>query len=453
VDRDVDALARLAGQLRERGVHVSLANGIQMACERARVGGYDVMLVAKNVAEPDDGSTGVHEALRAEVPEMPPLYVLDSGDVTGEHRLPRDDVDRIVTCVRKVTVPSERSSRISLMPTSHTLDQAALGDLLVVLAVEQRSGTLTVTTPVGLGEVLMVDGHVVGATFLRFDGKKALSRMIGHRAGTAVFTPGVPVITGRIQEDTRALVDEVRALARHADNMRERVANLAKGMLAAAEGPVSDDTESDRFLLSRLRVPITLDDLLDDLPSSDAELLDAILRLHEQGRIQLLHGEHERTSLADPEPLRLLRASVERAKKLGYHGPARFVFAGTSARLAVFGRTVLSFAEALPSEETPHVPVPSTIATVRLGDGVEFEIVALPLVPAYAPLWPLALGGAAMLVRLDNAAAVALEQACSSMHVPILDARSLVVDLDESQATHVRRLIKMTLEPEIVSAS
>jgi hypothetical protein len=36
VDHDVDSLAELAGALRVRGIRVSLANGSQMACERAR---------------------------------------------------------------------------------------------------------------------------------------------------------------------------------------------------------------------------------------------------------------------------------------------------------------------------------------------------------------------------------------------------------------------------------
>ena len=37
VDHDVDALAQLAAKLRERGIRVSLANGSQMACERALI--------------------------------------------------------------------------------------------------------------------------------------------------------------------------------------------------------------------------------------------------------------------------------------------------------------------------------------------------------------------------------------------------------------------------------
>src|SRR5438445_11876875 len=76
VDHDVDALAELAAKLRERGIRVSLANGSQMACERARTGGYDVVLAARAVAEPEDGAIGVIDALSVELSQVPPLIVL-----------------------------------------------------------------------------------------------------------------------------------------------------------------------------------------------------------------------------------------------------------------------------------------------------------------------------------------------------------------------------------------
>ena len=65
-------------------------------------------------------------------------------------------------------------------------------------------------------------------------------------------------------------------------------------------------------------------------------------------------------------------------------------------RSTEIGLSVLSLADAFPPQEpTPSVPVPYVLATIRLGDGVELDIVALPLVPVYAPLWPMALAGAA----------------------------------------------------------
>ena len=94
------------------------------------------------------------------------------------------------------------------------------------------------------------------------------------------------------------------------------------------------------------------------------------------------------------------------------------------------------------------MPVPYVLATIRLGDGVELDVVALPLVPVYAPLWPLALAGAAILVRLDEAAAQSLEEACTSVAVPILDARAIFGTLEESSAVQVASLIKTALDAD-----
>ena len=66
----------------------------------------------------------------------------------------------------------------------------------------------------------------------------------------------------------------------------------------------------------------------------------------------------------------------------------------------------------------------------------------------YAPLWPLALAGAAILVRLDEAAAQSLEEACASVAVPILDARAIFGTLEESSAVQVASLIKTALDAD-----
>jgi len=455
VDHDVDALAQLAAKLRDRGIRVSLANGSQMACERARTGGYDVVLAARNVAEPEDGAMGVIDALSVELAQVPPLLILaDAGEVEGEvqseSRVRRDDIDRIVLRIEQLAKPRDRVSRGSLAPSAHTLENAPLADLLIVLATERRSGTLTVTTPKGSGEVRLVDGEIADAVYVRLEGRKALTRMLAERDGTATFAPGSPAIMRRIHEGTCSLVMEARALVEKAASLRATASELAASMLLAHEGPAGDDLpEVDQHVLTRLRVPAMLDDILDELPHTDAAILESLIRLDARGRVKRLGHTSSRVQLCGPDQLHLLRASAARARSAGFTGAARLVFAATPARLAVFGHTVLSLADAFPSAEpTPSVPVPYVLATIRLGDGVELDIVALPLVPAYAPLWPMALAGAAILVRLDEAAAQSLEEACGAVGVPILDARAIFGSLEESSAVQVASLIKTALDAE-----
>jgi CheY-like chemotaxis protein len=463
VDHDVDALAQLAAQLRERGIRVSLANGPQMACERARAGGYDVVLAARAVAEPDDGAMGVIDALSVELTQVPPLLVLlDVGEGEGEgegegandRRVRRDDIERIVLRIQQLSkadqADSSQAGQASLLPSSYALESAPLADLLIVLATERRSGTLTVTTPKGSGEVRLVEGDIADAVYVRLEGKKAITRMLGEREGTVTFAPGAPAIMRRIHEPTRTLVTEARALVERASSLRAQAGELVTTMLLAVEGATADSlSEIDQHVLSRLRVPAMLDDLLDELPHADSAILESLVRLDARGRVKRLGHASSRVQLCGPDQLHLLRASAARARSAGFAGPARLVFAATPARLAVFGHTVLSLADAFPPQEpAPAVPVPYVLATIRLGDGVELDVVALPLVPVYAPLWPLALAGATILVRLDEAAAQSLEEACASVGLSILDARAVFGTLEESSAVQVASLIKTALDAD-----
>ena len=390
-------------------------------------------------------------------PHVPPLLVVHDapeaeGGARNESRVHRDDIDRMVLRIEQLSASGagDRTSRASLAPSAHTLENAPLADLLVVLSTERRSGTLTVTTPKGSGELRLVEGEIADAVYVRLEGKKAITRMLGERDGTATFAPGAPAIMRRIHETTRALVTEARVLVDRAAALRAEAGELVASTLITVDGPVSEGaSEVEQHVLSRLRVPAMVDDILDELPHSDAAILEALVRLDARGRVKRLGHTSLRVQLCGPDQLHLLRAAAARARSAGFAGPARLVFAATSSKLAVFGHTVLSLSDAFPpAEPAPSVPVPYVIATIRLGDGVELDIVALPLVPVYAPLWPLALAGAAILVRLDEAAPQSLEEACASVSVPILDARAIFGALEESSAVQVASLIKTALDAD-----
>lgn len=456
VDHDVDALAELASVLRERGIKVSLANGSQMALERAKTGSYDVVIAARDVAEPQDGNMGVIDALSVELPQVPPLIVLveqPEGDGTSNTRIVRRDVERIVERIGELSNPSsvsERPRHASLNPSAHSLEHGPLSDLLVVLATEKRSGTLTVTTPKGSGEMRLVDGDIADAVYVRLEGLKAVTRMISEQEGTATFVPGAPAIMRRIMVPTRTLVEEAKGLAERAKALREQAGTLAKNPLIAADGATGDATTAvEQHVMARLRVPATLDELLDELPHADAVILESALGLDARGRIKQLSHESSRVQLCGADQLHLVRASAARAKAAGFSGAARLVFAAAASRLAVLGHTVLSLADALPpTDPMPPIPVPHSLSTIRLGDGVELDVVALPLVPAYSPLWPMALAGAAVAVRLDEGAAEPLDEACGSVSVPILDARGVFGPVDESSPVQVASLIRTALEAD-----
>jgi hypothetical protein len=274
--------------------------------------------------------------------------------------------------------------------------------------------------------------------------------MLGEREGMATFAPGAQAIMRRIHEATLTLVSEARAQVDRTSTLRADAGALVTSMLLAVDGSSLEILpEIDQHVMSRLRVPAMLDELLDELPHADAAILESIVRLDARGRVKHLGHASSRVQLCGARQLHLLRASAARARSAGFAGPARLVFAATPARLAVFAHTVLALADAFPSQEpAPAVPVPYVLATIRLGDGVELEIVALPLVPVYAPLWPMALAGAAILVRLDEEAAQSLEEVCASIGVQMLDARAIFGSLEESSAVQVASLIKTALDAD-----
>ncbi len=456
VDDDVDALAPLAAVLRQRGIHVSLASGVQMACDRARSSGYDVILATRRVTEPADGSIGVSDALSVELAFAPPFLLLVEGSdghhqTRNEHRVDRDDIESIVRSITQLTKPREHGSLRSLAPSTHTFEGAPLGDLLTALVAERRSGTLTVTTSEGPGEVRLVEGEVADVVYVRLEGKKALARMLEAREGSATFAPGAPAIMRRIHEPTRSLVAEAKALAEKAARLREAARDLATSTLLWIDGPGVDlISDLDRQVLARLRVPATLGEVLDDLPDDDPSILESLLRLDAAGRLRRLGHSSSRVQICGADQLHQLRASAARALRPGFAGPARLVFAATPARLGVFGHTVLLLADVFPAREpVPAIPLPHVLATIRLGDGVELDVVALPLVPVYAPLWPMALAGAVSVVRLDEAAPQQLAEACDVVGVAILDAKAIVGSLEESNAVAIASLIKTALNADL----
>lgn len=466
VDRDVDALVELAGALRERGIRVSLANGSRMACERARASAYDVVIAARTLAEPEDGDLGVRDALSVELTRVPPFIVLVDGEggSGASERIARDDVDRIVRRIGELAQPSRSEDPATIAPSSHSLEHTTVADLLLVLATEGRSGTLTVTTAKGSGEVRLVEGEIADVVYVRLEGKKAIGRMIAEREGTATFVPGAPAIMRRLDVPTRVLVEEARILADQAEELRRRAAALAEGPLVATEGGGAGSSAAeqqvrsasgrsasgvDQSLVARLCVPATLDELLDELPHPDAVILESALALHARGRIKQLGHGSSRVQLCGADQLHLVRAAAARGKAAGFAGAARLVFAATPTRLAVLGHTVLSLADAVaPADGPPPVPIPHCLSMIRLGDGVDLDVVALPLVPAYAPLWPLALAGAAVVVRLDEGAAGPLEEACRAVAAAILDARAVFGDVDESSPVQVASLVRTALEAD-----
>jgi hypothetical protein len=175
-------------------------------------------------------------------------------------------------------------------------------------------------------------------------------------------------------------------------------------------------------------------------------VLEALATLLEQGFVRRIASSAVRVELADPERMAVLAALAKRAERSGYRGAARVVIAATMQRLLTLMHAIARIADtAVPTEQVPAAPVPYALATLRLGEA-DLEVVGLPLVEAYAPLWGLVLPGAAALARIELTASEALDTACSVAAVPILEAGALMQEGDEADPEHVATLLRLLLE-------
>jgi CheY-like chemotaxis protein len=453
VDQDIEELASLAADLRLRGLSVALANGTSMACERAKSGRFDVIVAAAELTEPPVDGLGLLDALAVELGRLLPyvLLVRDEDAAWGDDRVLRGDLDAIVARIQAVA-PASASTRgtESSPPAAYagSLAKVSLADVIETLSIDRKSGTLALTTALGAGDVRLADGAVVDAVYVRFEGVKALVRMMAETDGRFVFSADTPAVMRRMHTPTADLLREGKRSMDETRRVRGELGDLAKKALLASEGGESGALSlMARAVLTKLRSPATVDEVLDDSPEPDATLLKAVLELDAAGRLKRLAHETHRVPLVSTDQLHLIRALASRASAPGFAGSARLVFAGTSTRLAVFAHAALCLADSIGAPEpTPAVPVPYPIATVRLGDDIDLELVALPLVPAYAPLWPMALAGSAIVVRLDDAAGSALTEACSATDLPILDAQTLVGALEEASVAQVASLVRAAIE-------
>jgi CheY-like chemotaxis protein len=452
VDEDIEELATLAAELRQRGIQVSLANGTSMACERAKAGRFDVLVASAALAEMRPDGLSLLDALAVELGRVPPfvLIVQDADAAWGEEQVVRGNIDALVARIHSIA-PARASIPDSGAPPAlyaGSLAKVSLADVIETLSVDRKTGTLAVTTLSGAGDLRLADGQIVDAVYLRFEGMKALVRSMGETDGRFLFSPETPPVMRRMHARTSDLLREGKRQLEEAGHLRALLGELTKKALLATEG--GDTTELStlaKTVLARLRAPATIDEVLDDSPEADASLLAAIVELDSAGRLRRLAHETHRVPLAGTDQLHLMRALVSRASAPGFAGAARLVFAGTPSRLAVFAHAALCLADSIAaSESMPAVPVPYPIATVRMGDDVDLELVALPLVPAYAPLWPMALAGSAIVVRLDDAAGAALTEACAIAELPILDAQMLVGALEEASVAQVAGLVRAALE-------
>ncbi len=459
VDSDVDALGALASVLRSVGLVVSIASDADSAVELAYHFLPDIVLAGREIHR--GGDVGYVFRGNGQLAEIPVLYLLDGPheDDALPDEIRRADTDQIIS---RITGVSPRFSRLPppQQDIRGDLEQVPLVDMLQLLAMNRRTGALTITTDDGHGEVRLADGQVVDAVYRRLVGERALYRLLGERRGRFAFGPGDAPTTRRIHASTNMLLMEAMRQVDEQNDRRRRLAPHGEvfvlsdqasrlGMFDAPESRrISTTAPIRNRLLDFLHMPRSLEEVLDDIDGPDLEILDTLTELKKSGLVQTIALSTVMTPLSSPEHMPLLRSLASRLVRPGFSPPPRIIFAMSPQRLPMLAYSLRRITDVVASSELPaRAPLPRLIGTLKLGEGVDVAIIGLPTDEAYAPTWALALPGSAAVVRVGDVQRAALEAHCDAVEVPILDAERLVEGLfDPTEPIQVAALLRAALE-------
>jgi DNA-binding response OmpR family regulator len=285
------------------------------------------------------------------------------------------------------------------------LAQIPLVDLLQILAVNRKTGRLTVERERERAEIALDDGKVVDARMGAAGGEKALYRLLRLREGQFAFVPGSAGAEVRIDRKVDELVleglrqaDEVARLLPHLPQPAD-VVELAVHPSEIPPGlhPVTEQ------VVELLEAPRTFRDVVDRCRATDLEAMRAVLALLERGFARRSAGAHapeDGAPLLAAHELHALRARLSRGRSSGAQTIGKVVVAGGGpltrrAALARF-RTVPGF------QPEPRAPGGfGTLGRLALGDGVRVDVTELPGDPLHRPLWrPFTSGAVGALVLL-----------------------------------------------------
>ncbi|MBK8252530.1 MAG: DUF4388 domain-containing protein [Polyangiaceae bacterium] len=452
VDSDVDALGTLASALRARGLAVYIASEVFDAVEQAYQKTPHVLLAARELDR--DGDLSAALGAVPALSDLPILYLVSapaSASLSpGEVR--RTDVDHIAGRILEVALRDTGSELTQELRGN--LQQMPLTDLIQLLTMNHRSGVLSVVTTSGSGEVRLAKGQIADAVYRRLEGEKAFYRLLGEHQGQFAFTPGQGV-QRRIGTSTNALLMEAMRQIDELKQIRKRVAPANEVFVATdppsstalVSQPQSPAEKLEREVMTSLAVPRTVDELCDEVTALDLDIVTALAKLVDAHKVVALPLASLTAPFAPPEQLSILRALVSRLTPKGFLPPPRLVIAANLRRMIGLAHAVRYIeGVASPQDLPPRAALPRPFGTLRLGEGVELSLVGVPVDDTYAPLWALALPGAAAVVRIDSAGGAAFEACCESSEIQLLEAERLVTELDVTLPAQVAALVRTALE-------
>jgi hypothetical protein len=224
---------------------------------------------------------------------------------------------------------------------------------------------------------------------------------------------------------------------------------LARARFASSPPSPSNEERAEvaAQVTALLQMPHQLDELLDEINAPDALILEVLGELIAAGKMRRVSLSDLTTPFAAPEQLAVLRSLVTRLTRPGFLPPPCLVIAASARRMPTLAHALRRIADAtVPAEPLPRAPLPRPLGVLRLGDGVELAVTGLPAEDTFSPTWPLALHGAAAVVRMNDAGGDALAAHCEALELLLIDAESLMGSLDVAAPEQIAALVRAALE-------
>lgn len=432
-DPDPSTARALAPALRQRGYQVHAARDGSRALQVAILRFPDLILFDER-CELLDARTFVR-ILRTN-PRTDRVPVILTGDAVdpdrarlGSYLKKPFNLDEVLARIEQIFRRADASRAVSTdnREIEGNLAQIPLVDLLQILAVNRKTGRLSVEREGEKAEIALEEGRVVDAHMGAVSGEKALWRLLTRREGQFAFVPGGGPVEDRIGRKVEELVleglrqaDEVARLLPEMpapQDVLERAVHPSE--LPPGLHPVTEE------VVTILETPRPFSELVDRCRGSDLEAMRAVKALLHHGLVRQRAGQPvapEAAPLLAPHELHALRARIARGRSSGAQtvGKVVVVGGGPLARKAALSRfcSIPGFGPAQNGDAIAF----GTVGRLTLGDGVRIDLLGLPGEPSARPLWrPFAAGAVGVLVLLPaDGMDPLLEELARTLKLPVV---------------------------------
>ena len=395
-DPDVGAIRALTKALRARGYQVQHAPDGSKALEVSVLRHPDVILFDETCTLIEARSFIQILGSNPRTEDIPVVVTTSSRDLDKFRQLREGvlqkpfNLDEVIARIDHLCRRGEAAAELKgdAREIEGGLAQLPLADLMQIMAMNRRTGRLSLAHGQERGEIQIAAGRPVNARVNDLQGEKALFRLIGWRDGTFAFHPGPAPARTKID---RSMEDALLEGMRQSDE-RERLLSFLPPLnqslaLVPDAGELIEPHPVTKEILRVLAQPRKVSELLDLADAPDLDILGALTTLIEKGIVQRFDavGVQDAPLLGTAE-VHALRGKLLRGRPHRNALVAKVIICGTGPKA---GRWFLRSLPGLKSTSDPACLRSSfgTLGTLEISDVLKVDFVFAPTAEAARPLW------------------------------------------------------------------